>query len=604
MPVPAMLKSLRRSLRLRLTAVIVVCVGSLALLFLMVASWTTSRFLAAELEQDVRDRMQLVAENIAPLLERFDHLTLAQWLDTLMLLPGVAGVEVRSEDQWTLAVRGELAGTALHQGISREQIVLGSVTVYLRPQQHQKKVWIVTVLGLDGVALGLPLLFFIIWRLCGTFLRDLQALADKAEQIGDVTDLRLPGRERGDEVGRLARLLERRSREIREGAETMRLLNKAIEQANEAVVITDREGNIHYVNPSYSRITGSSAEEILGQALPVLQSDREDRQVSHGMWAALAEGQSWSGQLSSQRKDGRGYEEKLSISPIRTESGVVTHYVAVIRDVSAELLLERRLRQAQRLEAVGTLAGGIAHEFNNILTVIRGNLEMLLYTMTPDNPLHLQLKEMQQSASRAADLVRQLMFFRRQGGGGGQLQRLDSVMRGVQSLLQTLAGERIRLRLELSETWPVLMEPGLLEQMLNNLVQNGRDAIDGTGEIVLRVENRSFDADTAVGSARPGRFVMLSVHDSGRGMTPEVMDQLFDPFFSTKETAPGRGLGLAVVYGLVRQLDGWIEVESSLGRGSELRIFLPVREEGTGEASVIADPRAQSLFASGIKEET
>ncbi len=599
-----MLKPLQRSLRLRLTTVIVVCVGSLALLFLLVATWTTSRFLATELEEDVRERMQLVGEHIAPLLERFDHLAIVQWLDTLMLLPGVAGVEVRSEDEWTLAMRGEAVGTALHQGIGRDQGVRGSVTVYLRPERQQRKIWIVTVLGLGGVALGLPLLFFIILRLCGTFLRDLQALADKAEQIGDIADLRLPGRGRGDEVGRLARLLERRSREIREGAETMRLLNKAIEQADEAVAITDREGHVHYVNPAFSRITGASAEESLGRTLSMLQEDQEEGPAYRTMKNALAAGLPWNGRLVNRRKDGRSYEEEFSISPIRAEDGSVTHYVAVMRDVSAELILERRLRQAQRLEAVGTLAGGIAHEFNNILTVIRGNLEMMLYTLTPEHPLRQQLKEMQQSAGRAADLVRQLMFFRRQNAGGGQLQRLDSVVRGVQPLLQTLAGERIRLRLELSECWPVLLEPGLLEQMLSNLVQNGRDAIEGTGEIVLRVENRRFDAVTAIGPARPGRFVLLAVRDSGRGMTPEVMDQLFDPFFSTKETAPGRGLGLAVVYGLVRQLEGWIEVESSLGHGSELRVFLPVAEEGVGTGAVIADPRAQSLLESETEEHT
>lgn len=169
-------------------------------------------------------------------------------------------------------------------------------------------------------------------------------------------------------------------------------------------------------------------------------------------------------------------------------------------------------------------------------------------------------------------------------------------------LLQSMVGERIRLQVETRESWPIVLEPGMLEQMVTNLVNNARDAIDGPGEITLHVANRRYDELSATGSARPGCFVMLSVRDNGRGMTEDVMEQLFDPFFSTKETAPGRGLGLAVVYGLVRQLDGWIEVESALGQGSELRIYLPAMEEQTGSGAIVADPRAQSLLASPPEE--
>lgn len=408
---------LRRSLRLRLASATVICIGLLSTLYIFGATRLTSRVLETELEREVTSRMRLVADNAAPLLQHFDHLALVQWLDTLMLLPGIVGVEVRSDDEWTLAVRGEARGTPLHQVISQGRQPLGTVTVFVNPGELRQKIRVVSLLGLAAVGLGLPLVFVVIWLLSTAFLRDLQALADRAEQIGNVADLQLPGRGRDDEVGRLARLLEHRSREIREGQEEMRLLNKAVEQASEAVVITDREGSIRYVNPAFSRITGYGPDEVLGQNPRILKSSRHDEEFYRKMWETLAEGRNWSGRIINRRKNGRDYEEELSISPIRTEDGSVSHYVAVKRDVSAELLLERRLRQAQRLEAVGTLAGGIAHEFNNILTVIRGNLEMLLYRLTPDSPLFPQLKDMQHSSGRAADLVRQLMLFSRQRGG-------------------------------------------------------------------------------------------------------------------------------------------------------------------------------------------
>jgi PAS domain S-box-containing protein len=241
-------------------------------------------------------------------------------------------------------------------------------------------------------------------------------------------------------------------------------------------------------------------------------------------------------------------------------------------------LLQAQLLQAQKMESVGRLAGGVAHDFNNMLSVIIGHAELALEDLHPESPLRSDLTQIQQAARRSADLTRQLLAFARKQTAMPQVLDLNETVSGMLKMLQRLIGENIRLRwLPEANLWPVLMDPGQIDQILANLCVNARDAIEGTGEITIRTCNASFDPTHAANHKGflPGDYVVLSVHDTGCGMAPEIIPHLFEPFFTTKAMGKGTGLGLATVYGIVKQNEGYIQVHSTPGKGCTLDIYLP-----------------------------
>ncbi len=240
--------------------------------------------------------------------------------------------------------------------------------------------------------------------------------------------------------------------------------------------------------------------------------------------------------------------------------------------------LENQLRQSQKMEAVGRLAGGVAHDFNNMLFVILGHADMILEQVDPDQPIHADLTEIRDACERSVDLTRQLLAFARKQTVAPKVIDLNETVAGMTRMLQRLIGEDIDLAWMPGEKlWPVRIDPSQIDQILANLCVNARDAIASVGNITIETDNTAFGGTDCADHTGfiPGEYVMLAVSDNGRGMAPETLDNLFEPFFTTKESGKGTGLGLATVYGAVKQNDGFINVYSEPGQGTTFKIYLP-----------------------------
>jgi len=365
----------------------------------------------------------------------------------------------------------------------------------------------------------------------------------------------------------------------RKRAEEERLrLMTAIEQVAEAVVITDAEATIQYVNPAFTRITGYPREEAVGSNPRILKSGRQDDVFYREMWDILAQGGVWKSRFINKRKDDTLYTEDATISSVKDSSGKIVNYIAVKRDITQELHLEEQLRQAQKMESVGRLAGGIAHDFNNILTVITGNVELIFMSISPDDPVYDDLKEIKSSADRAAGLTRQLLAFSRRQIIEPKVINMNDLILGMDRLLRRIIGEDVEfITVPQEGLWPVYVDPGQMEQVLTNLVVNARDAMPTGGKLTIETANVLLNEEYAGDhrGASPGEYVMLAVSDTGMGMDQETVSHIFEPFFTTKETGKGTGLGLSTCYGIVKQNKGSIWVYSEPGNGTTMKVYLP-----------------------------
>jgi PAS domain S-box-containing protein len=364
-------------------------------------------------------------------------------------------------------------------------------------------------------------------------------------------------------------------------AEHIRLVT-AIEQSAEAVVMTNTEGAIEYVNPAFTRITGYNREEVLGQNPRILKSGKQDPALYQQLWATILNGQTWHGELINRRKDGSLYTEQMNITPVRDALGEVTHFIATKQDVTARKQLERQLIQAQKMEAVGRLAGGVAHDFNNLLTIINGYAQLLIEPISPKDPRRGHLKEILMAGERAASLTRQLLAFSRLQVLEPRVLDLNSVIANIEKMLRRLIGEDVELVSTLKpDLGRVKVDPGQIEQVIMNLAVNARDAMPQGGKLFIETSNVEIDEIYARGHSPmiPGKYVMVAVSDTGCGMDLETQAHIFEPFFTTKGKDRGTGLGLATVYGIVKQSGGFIWVYSAPGRGSTFKIYLPSIEE-------------------------
>jgi PAS domain S-box-containing protein len=381
--------------------------------------------------------------------------------------------------------------------------------------------------------------------------------------------------------------------------ERSRLLT-AIEQAAEGVVITDTDGIIQYVNPAFSAITGYSRNEALGQNPRILKSGEHDSAFYERMWRDLLAGRVWRGEIVNRRKDGTLYTERMSVTPIHNERGVITHFIAMKEDITAKIHLEAQFRAAQKMEAVGRLAAGVAHDFNNILTIINGYSEMLA-TLLPEESLgHEYAQEIKGAGNRATGLTRQLLAFTRQQVLAPRLLDLNALVTNIEKMLRRLIGEDIHLSMARApDLWTIKADPGQIEQVIMNLAVNARDAMPRGGKLTLETSN--VEVDEASAARHPpmvaGRFTMLAVTDTGCGMSAETQSHIFEPFFTTKEVGKGTGLGLATVYGIVKQSGGFIWVYSEVGIGTTFKIYLPPEDE----ALKVAEAKERTQWSGGTE---
>lgn len=350
----------------------------------------------------------------------------------------------------------------------------------------------------------------------------------------------------------------------------------ALNAAADAIVIADLDARIVWVNPAFTALTGYVEAEAIGRSpRELLYSGRQDSAFYERMWSALNEGHVWRGEIVNRRKNGETYLEEMTITPVST-NGLPSHYVAIKRDLSDKRRLEAQFLQAQKMEVVGRLAGGIAHDFNNLLTVINGTAELALNDLPKDHPLRSAFDSIQESGTRAAGLTRQLLTFSRKQIVNRTPLKIADVLTGFRNMLQRLIGEDIALDVRVgASTGLVLADQGQVEQIVLNLAVNARDAMPLGGRLIIEATDVTLDQASARMSVRPGRYVRITVTDTGEGMTEEIKARLFEPFFTTKEAGKGTGLGLATVYAIVDQSGGRIGVESAPGKGTTFTIELP-----------------------------
>jgi len=354
-------------------------------------------------------------------------------------------------------------------------------------------------------------------------------------------------------------------------------LTAAIEHAGESFAIITRDGKIEYVNPAFERTSGYSSQEVVGQGWSLLQSDKMGKAFQGTVWAALSAGETLSGRTVIKRKDGTSITIECTVSPVAGRGGVIEHMVAVYKDISDQLRMEEELRQAQKIESIGRLAAGVAHDFNNMLTPILGYADILLAGMHPADARYAQLLEIKKAAECSRDLTRQLVAFSRKQVLQVKAVDLRDVVSGIGQLLRRTVRKNIALKTTLSPApCPVAVDVGQVEQVLMNLAVNAQDAMPDGGEIAIDVAPVELDAAFCAvhHGAMPGPYAALIVSDTGCGMDDETRQHAFEPFFSTKHDQ-GTGLGLSSVYGVVKQHAGSIWIDSEPGHGARFSIYFP-----------------------------
>jgi PAS domain S-box-containing protein len=416
-----------------------------------------------------------------------------------------------------------------------------------------------------------------------------------------------------DDQGRVTMLIpEGRDISERKAAETEHLrLATAVEQIAEAILITDTDFQVQYVNPAFERMNGYSKAEIIGRSTNVIRSDDFDQGVYQGILETLIGGQVWAGRLTNKRKDGSCYQAEVMASPIQNAEGTVINYVSIHRDITHEMKLEQELRQAQKMEAIGTLAAGIAHDFNNILTAIIGNTEMALAKIAPGDPVRRNIERVVESGSRAAELVKQILTFSRQAEQERKPVQLASITTEVLKLLRSSLPTTIEIRQNIDlapEQSVVFADATQLHQVLMNLCTNAAHAMRARGgRLIVDLEETVADASLVARypNLQPGRHLKLTVSDTGHGIDAAVMDRIFDPYFTTKKAGEGTGMGLAVTMGIVQSYGGAITVYSEPGHGTTFQVLLPKADmemlQAAGGTDTIPTGHERVLFVDDEK---
>jgi two-component system cell cycle sensor histidine kinase/response regulator CckA len=370
------------------------------------------------------------------------------------------------------------------------------------------------------------------------------------------------------------------------GAETFGY-RAVLEASPNAIVAVDGSARITYANPQVEATFGYSRDELLGQPVEILLPERvRERHVEHRngfISRPVARPMGIGLDLAGRRKDGREFPVEISLSPVKTADGL--QVFATVIDITARKAAETQLVQAQKLESLGRLAGGIAHDFNNMLFAILGYAELLSQDLSPDQHAKLDVETARKSvdgishaAERAATLTQQLLAFGRRQVVSPKVLDLNDAVRSVEPMLHRLIGENLTLVVKLdSAARQLRADPGQLDQILVNLVLNARDAMPDGGTVTIETGTAVFDESYAIErfEVMAGSYVLLAVSDTGQGMDHETSQHVFEPFYTTKEVGKGTGLGLATIYGIVRQAGGHIWLYSEPGHGTTFKLYFP-----------------------------
>ncbi len=357
------------------------------------------------------------------------------------------------------------------------------------------------------------------------------------------------------------------------------MLSHALRNVSESLSVFDLSGNIIFVNDSFIKTYGYPKEELIGQSINKFHPSQNPRQIFKPIIEKTLKG-SWEGEITAVRKNREKFSIYIRTSPVLGDDGAPIVIVGVARDITEKKLLEDQLRQSQKMEAIGQLAGGIAHDFNNLLTVIEGYTELLFSNISENDASYSFVRQIKKAADRATSLTSQLLAFSRRQILQPKTIDVNMLVSEMSVMLKRLIGEDIELTTMLSpDIGAIKADRGQMEQVLMNLAVNARDAMPDGG--LLTIETKTVSLEAALyerhhSGIRKGNYVMLAISDNGIGMDNETKERVFEPFFTTKEKSKGTGLGLATVYGIVKQSGGHLWVYSEPGQGTTFKIYLPM----------------------------
>jgi PAS domain S-box-containing protein len=358
----------------------------------------------------------------------------------------------------------------------------------------------------------------------------------------------------------------------------LRKLSCAVEHSADTVIVSNGQGIVEYVNPAFEKVTGYTQEEIAGKNQDSLNSELHVPMLYRELWETLRTGEVRNLRVK-RKKNGDVYYADERVSPITNAEGRITHFVSNGRDLTERLRIEAELLQSQKMDAVGRLAGGIAHDFNNLLTIITSYSELALDSVAPEGPTQLRLQEIISAARRAADLTRQLLAFSRKQPQALRVAELNPVVDTIAKTLHRLIGEDIELVFVPGrDLGRVRLDPVQIEQILMNLAANSRDAMPQGGRFTIATSHVDLDqeyVDRKRAIIPIGRYAVITVTDTGSGIPPEHLSHVFEPFYTTKPSGKGTGLGLATVYGIVKQNHGFVWIYSEPALGTTFKIYLP-----------------------------
>jgi two-component system, cell cycle sensor histidine kinase and response regulator CckA len=377
--------------------------------------------------------------------------------------------------------------------------------------------------------------------------------------------------------------------------------NHAIDTSINGIILADLDGTVKWVNSSFLSLWGlASVHEVVGRNVTEFWSGQDARRIL----ADLPRTGGWRGEFEAGRQDGDSFSVEVSASLIRNEEGRTLGIMTSFMDITERKRLQAQVLQAQKMDALGQLAGGITHDFNNLLTAVSGYLQLLLIDAPHDTQMHQDLMQIKAAVDRGTGLTRQLRLFTRQASGNRQSVSLNEVARETWEIFKRTFPPEITVQLDLAPAlWTIEADPNQISQVLVNLCVNARDAMTDTNSEsaggMLTIETANVETtEERIGryvTAQPGRYVLLRIRDTGIGMAPELLDRLFIPFVTTKSARSGTGLGLAVVYGIVTSHHGFIDVQSSVGKGAVFEILFPraAQQKAPGQEETAVPPLAR-----------
>ncbi len=361
----------------------------------------------------------------------------------------------------------------------------------------------------------------------------------------------------------------------------------AVEMTRMPMIVTDPrqpDNPIIFANQAFRAMTGYAPEELVGRNCRFLQGPETDRETVSEVRRAIAERKEIATEILNYRKNGSTFWNALFISPVYDSNGELVYFFGSQLDVSRRRDAEEALRQSQKMEALGQLTGGIAHDFNNLLQVVVGYVDILQSGLedpaTDPRRMTRAVDNIRNAAERATTLTQQLLAFARKQRLDGRAVNLNNLVEGMRDLAGRTLGDGIAIETDLPEgLWNARLDPTQTEVALLNVLLNARDAMPGGGTVTIKTENHVFDVDELPsGLAQTGRYVSVSVADTGLGMPPEILARVMEPFFTTKEEGRGTGLGLAMVYGFAKQSGGTVVIESRAGHGTTVRLYFPMSD--------------------------